>query len=997
MKSRIVICTLALLFACSAGQAWGTAYTTNGTGGGNINAGATFAGGTGPTTNNGDTVAVANGDTLTFNVDFILGANDSAVGHAVTINGASAVSYGKVVVSDAVTVTLKGNDATSNTAMLINRYGLFEPAAGATILVDCASDFQTIISNKGIINAIGTAEKPVTFSSPAANVSWNNDVTAEATGAYRYDPDSSVGCMALAQSWISNAAGNGPGSSADSSVSFGSKSHETLLTSEVASLALVNSEGEYYVDYDMGYVYFYYSTATTPTFTKTYKYLTVAKGWGISAVENTTYNEAKFDHCVFRYMGKQAAADSRVINLRYKQSAAVAADRLFYLKNSAITNCSKFLGLKDCSGTAVDPLLITGNTINTVLGDTTYGYGITAYRSTNTYVTIDDNVWKSRGAGVYLTSYGAFHVDTGWRITNNTVTVAAAWLLYAENTHTTPGTLIDGNTITGVGYATDTRVINGVGGADGNPVTISNNRIDKATRAINMASYMMIEKNIISRTYHHGIIGTTADDIRVVNVRIRNNMFCHNSIEFDGSPWIELGYNHRMHMDDIQVVNNTFVGNQDGWIGFGDQIDTASYSALTRIVVANNIASRSAAGTSGALRLATDSNDIVRMHLLQFDYNLDYNQGTRYVNLTRQGTFTGLSNCAGVALFDPSFATATGKQLDFTYTSATDQTLTWDGGTAIQLVLDNGTATGGGNTMEGAIAIKAGYLDDTTKTWSTTKDNAACPQCHWVKITGGPGVGQMRMITNNTATKLTIVPPWETVPTNESTYAIIKTEVTLDDGADTVHAGVYLPELPTSTVQDTGIAFADHSVTGSDPLLVDVTSETATDFEIQTGSPAINSGSATYAAAVDYWNTGRPLGGIDDMGLYEFPYVETGTYTLAAPTPASGHVDAASGDFTIALAANQYPTSIVITPASDVAGTFTPATVTLTDADRTKTVTFTPTAIGTATITTTNGGSMTNPAGVEYEVTAAGGGKGRIIGGGILEWKPGESWPVAMR
>lgn len=126
-------------------------------------------------------------------------------------------------------------------------------------------------------------------------------------------------------------------------------------------------------------------------------------------------------------------------------------------------------------------------------------------------------------------------------------------------------------------------------------------------------------------------------------------------------------------------------------------------------------------------------------------------------------------------------------------------------------------------------------------------------------------------------------------------------------------------------------------------------------------------------------------------------YLETGTYTLTAPTPASGHVDVASGNFTIALAANQYPTSIVITLVSDVAGTFTPATVTLTDADRTKTVTFTPTATGTATITTTNDGSMTNPAGVEYEVTAAGGGKGKIIGGGILEWRPGEMWPVAMR
>jgi hypothetical protein len=35
--------------------------------------------------------------------------------------------------------------------------------------------------------------------------------------------------------------------------------------------------------------------------------------------------------------------------------------------------------------------------------------------------------------------------------------------------------------------------------------------------------------------------------------------------------------------------------------------------------------------------------------------------------------------------------------------------------------------------------------------------------------------------------------------------------------------------------------------------------------------------------------------------------------------------------------------------------------------------------------------------GDEEDAPAAGGGKGGIIGGGILEWRPGESWPVAMR
>lgn len=152
------------------------------------------------------------------------------------------------------------------------------------------------------------------------------------------------------------------------------------------------------------------------------------------------------------------------------------------------------------------------------------------------------------------------------------------------------------------------------------------------------------------------------------------------------------------------------------------------------------------------------------------------------------------------------------------------------------------------------------------------------------------------------------------------------------------------------------------------------------------------SGEVTWSATkkfrlrVNNW-TAYPVAWVRFTGISVYGYEGAGTYTLTAPATASGKTGVASGNFTIALAANQYPGSIIVTPAAaDVAGTFTPATVTLTDADRTKTVTFTPTApnVGTATITTTDDGSMTDPAGVEYEVTAAGGGGGRIIGGGIL-------------
>ena len=39
-------------------------------------------------------------------------------------------------------------------------------------------------------------------------------------------------------------------------------------------------------------------------------------------------------------------------------------------------------------------------------------------------------------------------------------------------------------------------------------------------------------------------------------------------------------------------------------------------------------------------------------------------------------------------------------------------------------------------------------------------------------ITGGPGAGQVRTITGNTANQLTVSPPWTTIPDNTSTYRI---------------------------------------------------------------------------------------------------------------------------------------------------------------------------------------------------------------------------------
>jgi hypothetical protein len=72
--------------------------------------------------------------------------------------------------------------------------------------------------------------------------------------------------------------------------------------------------------------------------------------------------------------------------------------------------------------------------------------------------------------------------------------------------------------------------------------------------------------------------------------------------------------------------------------------------------------------------------------------------------------------------------------------------------------LDSGTATAGG----------ASTLTDSGKSWTV---NGYAGQV--VKLTGGTGSGQVRNITSNTATQLTVTEAWATNPDATTTYTIV--------------------------------------------------------------------------------------------------------------------------------------------------------------------------------------------------------------------------------
>ncbi len=63
-----------------------------------------------------------------------------------------------------------------------------------------------------------------------------------------------------------------------------------------------------------------------------------------------------------------------------------------------------------------------------------------------------------------------------------------------------------------------------------------------------------------------------------------------------------------------------------------------------------------------------------------------------------------------------------------------------------------------------------------------------------------------------------------------------------------------------------------HDIRGVDPLFVSQSLDAGiADFHLQAGSPAIDAGTATHAAELDFDHRPRPLGAGVDMGAYEYP------------------------------------------------------------------------------------------------------------------------------
>lgn len=797
---------------------------------GNASAGSTWVGGVVPV--NGDIAVIPVGADITWDYDVTLGDTVVHAGLGLHIEAASQVSFGRVTVGPGVSLTLASQDEhTTGTdyPLVIDQWAQFIVGPDATLILDLPSTNASWVINNGIFHAIGTPGHNATITTPTSKHTWATaaSISPPNLGQY-YDRANGINCFPL-EAGISNAVGTGLGSLGDSSLSFSVGA--TLFTHEVASIeACYGTPGNFFVDYQNGILY-YYSVPNNVTWTANFKHVDYI-GVPIKSMAATDGNEFIARYTNIQYIGDRTESGGFILSVTHKRVGS-GVSRDFEVTHCNFLFCSEAMGtLDDVVGTAVSNVLIEDNTFWGMHGDA-YGPVIGMIgASSNAYISFQRNV------GAVPTSYtiqgyvpGANYAN--WTIDDNvfiTNTLLRGALggdeAYFPDLHV-------GSFVRGLG-SPDSRVLHQFRGTLGHPAVVES-IIWRGMRVHNLSAYNQLKNSIIAFASHHTTMGRVggAGPEDTLGQIVDHNLI----LEAEDNGSLQLCYNGPEFADGAQATHNTIHNSHNTTsLSFGDQTDPGGTNLFAGLVQSSNLVTNGAG--AGMYRRADNSNTMARVHVAGMDYNCLHGNTPDFSGLTRFATFSGLVNVLGVSLFNPSYSVPfSGKALVFTYTSATNQTLAWDGGTAVQLVQATSTATGSTNTLNPSNCQDYGTLQDTAQTWSSDYSLSTQPVGCWVIITGGTGVGQIRRVVGPvSATEVQTVPSWTTPPDATSTYALIKSEVILTAGdANTVNCGVDVRSLPTTSQTDAGVGMTLNSLS-VDPMYVDATRTLAT-WDASLGGP----------------------------------------------------------------------------------------------------------------------------------------------------------------
>lgn len=864
---------------------------------GNWSVGTNWVGDVAPTA--GDTVVIPSGAVITVDsATPVLGSNAAAVGYGVHIQ-----SGGTLLV--AATLNVDGYDTSSNKAVYVAPGGKLQRATGGNLVVTPASTWQTVVLNEGdFVWDGGTIEsgEPWTFvergqSLPSSYVPAGKKLISSSARISMIPlgvSGSATSGSLVGSGPVSNAAGTAVGTPLDNSFSVvsvtgGTNTPYNILQTEVESFDDLDSTGDYFVDCNNAVLYYYVDEAKSRiqcVYTvKTHQW----NGFGVQSTKNAA-SRFLLQNATLRRLGGNFGVHNgeyteQSVFLNYRKNGTVDSTREAYVRDCTFEYCIVPLAVYNSTNTEENPIDCTGNTIK-YTPITSGNYGAYAfYVGYAVYADMSDTVFD-----MVQRIMGCMRASSGVKINDCTGSACCNGILPFSNI---TGCDAIGNVLEDTGTWMDAGGFQARGTAAA-PNRYMNNAMRYGNRAGRIGSNMTITGNEFSQFFHHGLIGPASNGY-FQNIRIKNNVL-RESFNKDMSGGWTLGYNYSQWLDDVEIEGNTFVEGTRG-IVFND--GEGSKTLGTRVKIWNNIATDN---TQGLYRPAADAFNVTKMQLTRLDYNNIYGNTTDNIN---QGTPVKSSveynldssrNVKGIALFNASAENATGKELSLVVsgTPGTDLSmlLSWGGGTAVELVVEQGTATGGTGATGWDAANSPGTLVDTSKSWST---NALL--LSQGKIVSGTGSGQYFAVRSNTATALTVISKKDDntliAPSTDSVYIVLKSEVEISDGSQTVLAGLYIPEVPLTagTYTDTGITIESNAL-AVDPQFVSATDLTPTNLDLATAGLG-----GTYIGAKEPVNPDSTA-----------PILTSATATATGATTATGSVSTDEGNGTLYFLASENAT-----------------------------------------------------------------------------------------